>query len=115
MMRTLFIFFICLISSSVFALPLACLQALPTTHPGFCASFKSVAQCHCEEKIPGALCKDMKTLYKRMLDMFGSLQKACEYQKDTTTQICIDDWNCYLNGGRNSQGGLCSNTGAKCE
>ena len=34
-----------------------------------------------------------------MIAFFGSLQKACEYQQSTSTQDCLDNWTCYLNGG----------------
>lgn len=95
---------------------LSCPQATSTDNPGFCPSFKSVAQCHCTATgLPSQLCQDMNSIYKRMIAMFGSVQRACEYQKDTTTQICIDDWSCYKNGGTDSQGRACSGTGLSCQ
>jgi len=57
----------------------------------------------------------MKVVYDRMINMFGSLKRACEYQRDTSVQNCMDDWNCYRFGGVNSLGGLCSSTGKACE
>jgi hypothetical protein len=92
-----------------------CSQALPTDNPAFCASFKSVAECHCTSSgLPPGMCQDMTTIYNRMVKIFGSQQKACEYQKDVPTQQCMDDWNCYRSGGRDSQGKLCSSTGQVC-
>ena len=93
-----------------------CPQALPDNHSGFCASFKSVAECHCTESgLPKGMCQNMNSLYDRMISMFGSLQKACAYQHDTTTQACIDDWNCYRIGNADSGGNLCSGTGHACQ
>lgn len=91
-----------------------CPQALPTNHKNFCASFKKSAICHCSDSLPDGMCQNMDTLYSRMISVFGSLEKACEYQKDTATQTCIDDWNCYRKGGKDSQGRSCSSTGKKC-
>jgi len=98
---------------------LGCPQAVPTTDGGFCPSFKSVAHCQCVSRgLPDGMCQDMNALYSRMISMFGTLAAACEYQEktshDTTKQQCIDDWNCYRSGGRNSQGGLCSASGKAC-
>ncbi len=94
---------------------LACGQAVATTDPGFCPSFKSIALCHCMEKLPRGMCQDMNLLYARMIDMFKTIAKACAYQHDTSVQNCIDDWNCYRSGGRNSAGQLCSSTGNACQ
>ncbi len=110
-----------LISASCFAFApqfMACPQAVSTADPGFCASFKSVAQCQCVSRgLPAGMCQDMSQLYSRMVGMFGSVEKACEYQAstshDTTKQQCIDDWNCYRSGGSNASG-LCSSTGHAC-
>jgi hypothetical protein len=109
---TLFVLFCSFLSLNASA----CEQALANTNPGFCSSFKSVAKCHCVELgLPKGMCDDMNALYGRMMFLFGnSLQKVCEYQHDTTTQTCIDDWNCYRLGGKNSQGALCSSTGKAC-
>lgn len=94
---------------------LSCPQAVSDDDPGFCASFQSVAQCHCMEAgLPQPMCADMKALYNRMVGIFGSQQKACEYQKDTDTQTCMDYWNCYRQGGTDSHGRLCSGTGKAC-
>jgi hypothetical protein len=101
-------------STSIYAVT-ACPQAADTDNPGFCPSFQSVAQCHCAESgLPKSMCQDMNSIYKRMIVIFGSVQRACEYQKDTSTQNCIDDWSCYRTGGVNSRGALCSSTGRSC-
>ena len=93
-----------------------CAQAVPTADPSFCPSFKAVADCHCSENgLPEEVCGDMNALYQYMLDMFGSMESACAFQQDTDPQTCIDDWNCYRNGGTNSQGQLCSASGSACQ
>jgi hypothetical protein len=98
-----------------FATATACPQATPTNDPGFCSSFKIAAQCHCTAShLPSRMCMDMNLLYDRMLIIFQTVKKACEYQTDTSTQNCIDSWNCYRNGGYNSKNELCSGTGASC-
>lgn len=97
------------------AMTMGCPQAVPTTDPNFCSSFKSVAQCHCiDSGLPASICQDVNTIYNRMISIFHSVQRACEYQRDTSTQTCIDDWNCYRLGGADSKGGLCSSTGSIC-
>lgn len=93
-----------------------CPNALPTNDVNFCSSFKYVATCYCTSSgLPGGMCKDMKALYNRMENVFGSLKKACEFQKYTTTQDCIDNWNCYLKGGVDSRKRSCSSTKKACE
>lgn len=109
--KVLIIALTCL-SFSIFA----CDRALPTDDPNFCASFKSVAACHCTSSgLPFGMCQDMHKLYARMIVIFKTLEKACEYQHHTTQQDCLDNWHCYLGGGQNSQGELCSSTGRPCE
>lgn len=107
------------LSFSSFAAPEVysnCKQALPTDNPGFCASFKSAAACYCKESGgPGFVCQNMDLVYKLMMERYHhKLQEVCEAQHDTSTQTCIDDWNCYRNGGKDSQGRLCSSTGKVC-
>lgn len=101
--------------SSIKALAI-CTPSLPPSSPGFCESFKVAAICHCTQTwgLPQRMCQDMNKLYSRMMASFGSLQRACEYQHDTTTQECIDDWNCYRRGGMTSDGQLCGGTGRAC-
>lgn len=94
----------------------ACPQATPLNSPGFCSSFKSVAQCHCASSgLPKGMCLNMKTIYDRMISMFGTVRRACEYQHDTSVQNCIDAWSCYRAGGYTSENELCSGTGRACE
>lgn len=93
----------------------ACQSAAPVTSSAFCSSFQSAAQCHCTQSgLPSGMCTKMSSIHARMISMFGSLRKACEYQKDVSVQACIDDWNCYQLGGLTSQGELCSGTGRSC-
>lgn len=95
---------------------LACPKALPTNNESFCSSFKAVATCYCTSSgLPSNLCQDIKVLHQRVIAIFGSLQKACEHQHYTPTQDCIDNWNCYLYGGIDSRGRLCSATQRACE
>lgn len=111
MMRKFFTVLLCVFSINSFA----CTNALPTDNPTFCASFKTAAICYCTSSgLPGVLCQDMNVLYARMISVFGSLQRACEYQKYTTTQDCMDNWNCYRLGGKDSRGRICSSTGKAC-
>lgn len=92
-----------------------CGQATSTDNPGFCKSFHDIAVCHCTSSgLPSSLCNNISQLYDRMIAVYKTQQKACEYQKDTSVQTCMDDWNCYRLGGRDSQGRLCSSTGDVC-
>lgn len=94
---------------------LACTNAVPTDNANFCASFRIAAPCYCAESgLPAGMCQDMTKLYERMIAAFGSLKKACEYQRYTSPQDCMDNWNCFRLGGTNSQGRLCSSTGKAC-
>lgn len=94
----------------------ACPRAVPTDNPGFCPSFKSVAACNCAANGQGpAVCQNMKKMYDMMIGMFGSLKAACNFQHSSPPQECIDDWNCYMNGGKDSQGKACSGSGRACE
>ncbi|HRD70376.1 MAG: hypothetical protein Q8M40_10820 [Legionella sp.] len=113
MMKKILILITCIFSISGFA---ACTNALPTDNPGFCPTFKTAATCYCTSSgLPSGMCQDMKALYNRMLSTFGSLQKACEFQHYTSTQDCMDNWNCYLFGGADSRGRLCSSTRKACQ
>ena len=110
--------FICttLLSIASFAVPLSsCPVASAIDGPGFCSSFKVAGQFHCAAHLPKGMCTNMKSLYDRMTALYGSLARACESQHDTTTQKCIDAWNCYRLGGTTSQNELCSGTGSACE
>ncbi|CAM4393251.1 MAG: hypothetical protein LEGION0403_FIIPPAGN_00773 [Legionella sp.] len=111
MVRKIFAVLMCFVSISAFA----CNNAVPTDNPGFCPSFKTAAICYCQASgLPAGMCQDMRMLYARLISVFGSLQKACEYQKYTSVQDCMDNWNCYRLGGADSRGRICSSTGKAC-
>jgi hypothetical protein len=111
-MKSIIGFCMYLCSLSVFA----CNNALPTDHIDFCPSFKNVAICYCTSSgLPSGMCQDMNALYNRLMSVFGTLRKACEYQHYTSTQDCMDNWNCYRLGGTDSQGKICSSTYAACQ
>lgn len=94
----------------------ACSDALPTNDVNFCSSFKAVAICYCKASgLPSGMCQDMEALYTRMVVVYGSLQLACERQKHTSTQNCLDTWNCYRRGGVDSNNQSCSSTGLACQ
>ena len=94
----------------------ACPTATPTDSAAFCSSFKTAAECHCTSSgLPKGMCTNMGLLYSRMISTFGTVQRACQFQHDTSTEICIDDWNCYRQGGLNKDNQLCSSTGSACE
>lgn len=113
-MKKIIILVVWFVSFSCFANPLSCPSALSTTDPGFCNSFAAAASCYCAKTLPQSMCMNINIIYQRMIAMFGSVENACRFQTETSTQICIDDWHCYLNGGKNSQGGLCSSSGKAC-
>jgi hypothetical protein len=93
-----------------------CPKALRTDHKSFCSSFKVVAECHCTSSgAPKSMCKDMASLYNRMISVFETQQSACNYQQDTHPQNCMDSWNCYRLGGKDSRGRSCSSTGRACQ
>jgi hypothetical protein len=93
----------------------ACDRAVPTNDVNFCSSFKAVATCYCTTTgLPSGMCQDVRTLYSRMVAIYGSLQTACERQKYTTSQDCMNNWNCYLYGGIDSLGRICSSTYQAC-
>ncbi len=112
-MQRIFVFFVtCFFSSILIA---ACPTAAPTDSSEFCASFKVAAQCHCSASgLPEVMCTNVRLLYQRLMVTFGTLEKTCAFQHDTTTENCIDSWKCYLNGGKNFAGHLCNSTGRSC-
>jgi hypothetical protein len=113
MIRRIFAVLLCFFSLSAFA---ACTNAVPTDNPAFCASFKTTAICYCTASgLPPMMCQDMNMLYARLVSVFGSLQKACEYQRYTSPQDCMDNWNCYRLGGVDSRGRICSSTRLACQ
>lgn len=93
----------------------ACPKATPTDTAQFCPTFRVAAQCHCTASgLPQVLCNNVRLLYQRLIVTFGTLEKTCAFQHDTTPEDCIDSWRCYLYGGKNSAGKLCSGTGRSC-
>jgi hypothetical protein len=93
-----------------------CPNALPTNDVNFCPSFRIAATCYCTASgLPAAMCQNMNALYSRMLSVFGSLQNACDYQHYTSAQDCMDNWNCYLQGGVDSRGRICNSTHKACQ
>lgn len=115
MTRMIIALFVCFFSIVGFSMPTSCPPASSTGTPNFCSSFKMAAECYCTSSgLPRGMCGNMEQLYNRMISMFGSLQRACEFQHNTTAQICVDDWNCYRFGGVNSQSEACSTTGKSC-
>lgn len=93
----------------------ACPQAAPVNSDAFCYSFQSVAECHCKASgLPKKMCDNIPLVYQRMISTFGTIERACRYQKETSFQNCMNDWQCYLNGGTTSDGLLCNGTGAAC-
>ena len=114
--NTLILFFGLFLIASFSTAFSACPQATSASAPGFCSSFKLAAQCHCASAgLPKGMCLNMKSIYDRMISMFGSAQRACEYQRDTSVQNCMDAWACYRSGGKTSQNVMCSGTGSACE
>lgn len=114
MIKKIFVTTLLCLSSTIFA----CDKAVPTTNPNFCSSFTSVAYCHCMQNIHSSIvCSNMTVLYNAMLQEYHSLESACAVaakKHEASQQECIDDWNCYWNGGRDSTGGLCSGNGQRC-
>lgn len=93
----------------------SCPLATAITSPDFCESFKMATECHCAlSGLPKGRCSNMSLVYKMMIDMLGPLHISCSHQHYTSTQECIDDWNCYRYGGLTSDGQLCSGTGRAC-
>ena len=106
---SLFVFFF---SSTLFA---ACPKASPTHSSKFCSTFNTAAKCHCTASgLPVSMCSNVRLLYQRLMVTFGTLEKTCEFQHDTSKEDCIDSWKCYLNGGKNAAGKLCNATGRSC-
>ena len=92
-----------------------CPRARPIDDVNFCASFKTAAVCYCTASgLPSGVCQDMNSLYLRMIAVYGSLKNACSHQPYTTPEDCINNWNCYLYGGIDSTGKLCSGTKNPC-
>jgi hypothetical protein len=88
--------------------------ALPPDNPAFCASFQAEAKRHCVSSgLLPFMCNNMNFIYDSMIARFQSQQKACEYQKETSTKDCMDGWDCYRLG-HDGQGKLCNSAGKPC-
>jgi hypothetical protein len=93
--------------------PMSCPMASATSSGNFCASFKVAASCRCQlQGLPPAKCNNMKALYEYLVAYFKTQDAMCSYQKDTSKQECMDDWDCVISGG--DHGGLCNSTGNAC-
>jgi hypothetical protein len=84
----------------------------------FCATFPPAATCNCENHgMTPAFCSDMTNIYTAMMQTYHhNLADACNNPKAQTvssTQECIDDWNCYWSGGISTTG-KCNATGLAC-
>ncbi len=83
--------------------------------PQFCQEFENIARCHCTNSgLPARMCQKVDLIYSRMISTFGTIEKACRFQKDTSVQNCIAAWQCYLKGGQLEDGRLCNGTGYAC-
>lgn len=92
-----------------------CPQTQQYDTPQFCQEFENIARCHCANSgLPARMCQKVDLIYSRMISTFGTIEKACRFQKDTSTQNCIDAWQCYLKGGQLADGRLCNGTGNAC-
>ncbi len=114
-MKTILVALCFLFAIPAFALGQVCPNASPVNAPNFCSSFKTAASCNCSATLPKSFCNQMRPLYSRMTSMFGTLERACSYQKKTSKEECMDDWNCYLKGGTTPSGLVCSGDGHACE
>ncbi len=96
----------------------ACSRSLDPDHPDFCASFKAACKCYCTAAgFPGLMCENMTDLFSRMMAVYGSLDTACRAQvaqHNVPAADCLDDWNCYMFGGVDSRGRICSSNYAPC-
>lgn len=113
-MKKIITLVLALVSFTSFSMTSSCPAALPTTAPDFCSSFVTAATCYCANNLPKKMCSNINQVYDRMIALFGTIERACKFQTETSTQTCIDDWHCYLKGGQDSQGGLCSGVGKAC-
>jgi len=111
--------FICLFLLSSFissAFASNCPFATVASDTAFCQSFHLAASCRCTASgLPKGMCNNMNLLYNRMISMFGSVERACQFQHDTAFDVCMEDWKCYRVGGLDYHGDLCNGTGLACE
>ena len=106
----------CLLVLSIPTFASNCPQATSADDINFCDSFQQVAQCHCQASgLPARMCNNVGLVYKRMINTFGSIERACQFQKDTAYDTCLEDWRCYQQGGLTNSGQLCNGTGQPCQ
>lgn len=111
MLKSISLVLLCFFTTLVFSC-----ETAPLADPAFCGKFKASTECNCRALgLPSFLCQDNKALYNYMLSAYGTLDRACNAQRNTTPQICRDSWNCYFKGGTASDGSICSSTGARCD
>ena len=89
-----------------------CPNDLPTNHPSFCYSFPDAATCYCRAQAPGGMCANMQIITNQMLGI--GIERACYIQHFVSFKDCVDNWHCYIYGGVDSSGRLCSSNGSKC-
>lgn len=83
----------------------------------FCSGFKKVVTCECDKMAPFNIhyfCRSMSVIKNNMDRYYGGVAKSCKQQKKAPYQDCMDHWNCYLHGGRDSKGHLCNSSGKSC-
>jgi hypothetical protein len=94
---------------------LACGKASAYDTPEFCQNFQEIAKCHCVASgLTARMCSNVPQIYNRMISAFGSIERACRFQKDTSVQNCVDAWQCYQQGGQLADGRICNGTGLPC-
>ena len=92
-----------------------CPQAVAADDENFCSSFQSVAQCHCQASgLPASMCNNVSLVYRRMIITFGNIERACMFQKETSTATCLEYWRCFQEGGMTDSGLLCNGNGSAC-
>jgi hypothetical protein len=92
-----------------------CPATPPYDSPQYCTSFENIARCYCMNSgLSAKICNDVHLIYDRMVATFGSLDRACKFQKNSSYQQCMDSWICYLKGGQAKDGTLCNGTGLPC-
>lgn len=81
----------------------------------FCPGFYTAVMCNCDEHFPAGYCEGslhVQGIYNKMIAMYGSLATACQKNDPAAPQECIDQWNCYLNGGKDAAGRNCQGQAA---
>ncbi len=96
-----------------------CPGALDTSDPSFCPSFRAAQICYCYEQLGTVSgffsCNNINSIYSWILKSYPSVKEACVSQSNVSVETCMDEWSCYLMGGQDHLGRLCSETGAACD